>query len=304
MRRQVESTHGCIAVGLLLGMALAAPVRAVDGVIEISQAKVKVGGVTPGDTPLFPVTISQPGSYRLTSNLDVTDASARPNGTAAENTTAIQVTAADVTIDLNGFMIKGPTVCSGHPPTCSPEGLGEGIAATDHDGVAVLNGTVRGMGYRALTLGDTLSRAENVRVVSNGGYGIRAATVTNCTADSNGSTGIILATTVTNSVATSNSGPGILATTVKSCTANSNAGSGISGFLSPSSVTNCTANSNRGPGIFATTVANCMANSNGGTGIDATTVTGCTANGNGGDQVHAPGITGQNMCGDPATPCP
>ncbi len=163
--------------GLLLGMALATPARAVDGVIEINQAKAKVGGVTPGDTPLFPVTISQSGSYRLTSNLDVTDASARPSGTLAENTTAIQVTADNVTIDLNGFMIKGPTVCSGVPATtCTPTGSGIGIEEVGAAvGGAVVNGTVQGMGSRGVMAG---SHAEKVRARNNGGDGISATTVT------------------------------------------------------------------------------------------------------------------------------
>ena len=42
-----------------------------DGVIEINQARALQGGVTEGDTPGFPVTISQSGSYRLTGNLTV-----------------------------------------------------------------------------------------------------------------------------------------------------------------------------------------------------------------------------------------
>ena len=72
---------------------------AVDGVVLINQASALAGNVTPGDTPGFPVTISQPGSYRLAGNLTVPDA----------NTTAIEVTATgQVTVDLNGFVISGP----------------------------------------------------------------------------------------------------------------------------------------------------------------------------------------------------
>ncbi len=59
---------GMITVALLLS-AFAA--HAGDGVIEISQTQAEAGGVTSGDTPGFPVTLSAPGSYRLTSNLDV-----------------------------------------------------------------------------------------------------------------------------------------------------------------------------------------------------------------------------------------
>src|SRR6266567_2659981 len=92
---------------------------AVDGVVLINQSSALAGNVTPGDAPGFPVTISVAGSYRLSGNLTVPDA----------NTTAIEITADDVTIDLNGFSIIGPTVCSGGPPvtSCSPTGSGAGI---------------------------------------------------------------------------------------------------------------------------------------------------------------------------------
>ena len=59
------TSYGWVFILLLTGTV---PAFAADGVIEINQARAKAGGVTPGDTPLFPVTISQPGSYRLTGN--------------------------------------------------------------------------------------------------------------------------------------------------------------------------------------------------------------------------------------------
>jgi hypothetical protein len=46
----------------------------------------------------FPIVITQPGSYRVKSNIVVPDA----------NTTAINIESRDVTIDLNGFAILGP----------------------------------------------------------------------------------------------------------------------------------------------------------------------------------------------------
>jgi hypothetical protein len=148
------------------------PAWAVDGVVDINQARAKAGGVTPGDAPLFPVTINQPGSYRLTGNLDVTDAGARPGGTAAENTTAIKVTAMNVTIDLNGFTILGPAVCSGVPTSCTLIGTGEGIDAFSANNVNVLNGTIQGMGIRGITLNS--GRVDGVTAQNNGGFGIQA----------------------------------------------------------------------------------------------------------------------------------
>src|SRR6266540_3776373 len=86
----------------LVWAGLSGPMYAVDGVVLIDQNRALAGGVTPGDTPGFPVTLSVPGSYRLTGNLTVPDA----------NTTAIQIAADNVTLDLNGFSILGPVVCS------------------------------------------------------------------------------------------------------------------------------------------------------------------------------------------------
>src|SRR5437660_10259917 len=92
--------------------------------------------VSPGDTPGFPVTISQPGSYRLSSNLTVPDA----------NTTAILITSDNVTLDLNGFSIMGPVFCLHSTPPgqifrCGPVGFGVGVSSTG-SGTTVLNGHV------------------------------------------------------------------------------------------------------------------------------------------------------------------
>ncbi|HZO55191.1 MAG TPA: hypothetical protein VFB63_20955 [Bryobacteraceae bacterium] len=81
----------------LLFAGLATSVFAVDGVVLIDQNRALAGNVTPGDTPGFPVTLSQPGSYRLSGNLSV------PSG---QN--AILIAAQNITIDLNGFSITTP----------------------------------------------------------------------------------------------------------------------------------------------------------------------------------------------------
>src|ERR1022692_224651 len=100
----------------LLSAGFCGCLNAVDGVVLISQVQALAGNVTPGDAPGFPVTISVPGSYRLSGNLTVPD----------QNTTAIQIAADNVTIDLNGFSILGPTVCTGTPAvtSCGPKGSG------------------------------------------------------------------------------------------------------------------------------------------------------------------------------------
>jgi len=83
----------------VLGAVAPRPVRAVDGVIEINQAKAMAGGVTGSltdDPPGFPVTITKSGSYRLTGNL-----------TVPSDTGGIIVAAEHVEVDLNGFTISG-----------------------------------------------------------------------------------------------------------------------------------------------------------------------------------------------------
>jgi hypothetical protein len=273
-RKRVAALAGALAMGLVV------PAWAVDGVIEINQASVKAAGG-------FPFVISKSGSYRLTSNLDVTDATARAGGSLAEQTTAIQITAADVTIDLNGFEIKGPTSCSGAPaPSCSctpSGGTGRGIDGSATVGVAVMNGTIRGMGSWGVLLGRQ-SRVERVRVVGNGDEGIMGAeTVTNCTADGNGGSGISSADTVLDSTANENCKDGIIAA---------------------NTVVNCTARNNAANGIEGKTTANCTAVSNGDIGIFATTAIGCTVTSNVGINLSATGVVAHNVCGPPLAACP
>jgi hypothetical protein len=147
--RWVIATGGLIAV-------LATSALAVDGVIEINQAAVFAGGITPGDMAGFPVTLSRAGSYRLTGNLDVTIMQNGNPQADSQNITAIAVTADDVHIDLNGFGIIGPVTCSGSPLACSPAGTGRGVSADNAiNGTVVRSGFVRGMGDDGVVLGNT-----------------------------------------------------------------------------------------------------------------------------------------------------
>lgn len=142
------------------------------GVITIDQAKAEAGGVTAGDAAGFPVTISQPGSYRLTGNLTLADA----------NTTAIVITSPNVTLDLGGFAILGPASCvqtASPPTTCTGTGSGDGIVVNlagtvTRGAVTVANGTVRGMGRHGITTAGTFNdglRIERMFLVNNGGTG-------------------------------------------------------------------------------------------------------------------------------------
>jgi hypothetical protein len=108
------------------------------GALEINQDCAAVGCFA-GDTGGFPVTITQPGSYILTSDL----------ATSNVNLDAIDVRASPVDIDLNGHSIDGGGACSGTPATsCSgAKGLNGIDAFVDINTPLVLhvhNGTVHG----------------------------------------------------------------------------------------------------------------------------------------------------------------
>jgi len=112
------------ALGLAFSLlCMATRVGAVDGVILINQATVLASGG-------FPYTITQPGSYRLSGNLVVTAAS----------TSAIDITASNVTLDLNGFAILGPNAL----PPCTTGCAGISDNGSAPTAVTVRNGSLSG----------------------------------------------------------------------------------------------------------------------------------------------------------------
>jgi hypothetical protein len=114
-RSTVMSRLGLLTIlSVLLGWVgvAAGSVSKDAGVILINQAEAVAGGITSCDTPGFPVTICTSGSYRLSSDLTV------PSG--AEG---IEITASNVSLDLNGFTILLPA--SGSTPSiCSIRTIG------------------------------------------------------------------------------------------------------------------------------------------------------------------------------------
>ena len=149
---------------LLAVFVLASPALAQK---TLNQSKAMNGNVTPGDAPGFPVTLSKAGAYKLIGNLTV------PN----KDTTAIEITADNVTLDLNGFGIFGP----------GGQGTGVGISAFQSN-ITVTNGSVRSMGSAGIFLGGNSHRVEKVYAMLNGGVGIfvdDGSTVTGCTVNLN-----------------------------------------------------------------------------------------------------------------------
>jgi hypothetical protein len=151
-----------VALSLAVGLA-AAPLLATDGVIQISQAAIEAAGGFPHD-------ITAPGSYRLTGNLTVTQADAQ----------AILVDANDVTIDLNGFTIRGPA-----------SGNGDGIFSAGVR-LTVRNGTIVNFGRHGILSGSL--RAEKLTLSSNGGSGIvcDAGHLSDVIIDGNQSDGVVI----------------------------------------------------------------------------------------------------------------
>ena len=182
MRRRF-ATSAVALVCLAVGPALAA-----DGVLEIDPACVAVG-CFPGDTAHYPIQITQPGSYKLTGNLDLGIGA----GPVAQDRTAILVGADGVTIDLAGFAILGPVTCSPRPVNCSNTGIGVGIQSVA-TGLTVRNGTITGLGSAGVfTIGE-INRFENLTLFWNGGTGLQAtgigAQVVGVSSSWNGGSGI------------------------------------------------------------------------------------------------------------------
>lgn len=240
--RSASRLAAATAAGALL---LAGPAVAVDGVLEINHVCASGPGCFPGDLPGYPVEIPNAGSYVLTGLL-------RPP--PGVHGIFILRGAEPVAIDLNGFPIIGPGLCTdtGSAVNCPP-GVGSGILvdpATPPRETTVLNGTVRGFPEVGIDLGDAC-RVEGVTVTDNTQAGLDLGS--NChairnRAERNGGTGINAgsACKVENNLANGNGGVGIEvleSCTVLANTARGNYGGGV--FVAASStVANNTAESN------------------------------------------------------------
>lgn len=228
------------AIACLMAIAQSASAQAV-----ITQNSALAGNVTPGDAAGFPITITQPGSYKLMSNLVV------PAGTGG-----IEIKSDNVTLDLNGFTIAGPTTCTRTTATmavtCSTTTGGYsnvGVKLNATGGMAtVRNGSVQGfmigvfgdygwlnvdnlsvkfnsyMGV-ALTMGGTLS---NSRVQYNGSYGVNVtgSAINRVDVSYNGGFGIYgdRMSPVSDSTVSYNKGIGVRESTLKGVTLINNAG--------------------------------------------------------------------------------
>lgn len=158
--RRIISMMPLLAVVILFGNSA----FAVDGVVEINQACAVNTGCLPGDAPGFPVQINTEysGSYVLTSDLDITGEPSPPD------VTVILVAAPSVTLDMNGFAIRGAVSCAGTPPICDASGTGKGVRATGPR-FAIYNGVISGMGSDGVEITGFDSIVERLRLRNNAG---------------------------------------------------------------------------------------------------------------------------------------
>lgn len=218
--------------------------------------------------------ISQPGSYYLTQDL-----------IGVPGKSGIWIGASNVTIDLNGFSVRGNG------------SSGAGIASSDFvSRLEVRNGTVNGWGAGGIDLVPYSPRAcivRNVKVHLNLSGGIKvsdSASIIDCRAFDNTGFGISALSNgeIVGCHAERNSSDGIAVgnnTLIDRCVALDNSGDGISASTG-STVTNSIASDNTAHGFNLTSsirATNCSANSNGGYGFYAeqsVTITDCHAVGN------------------------
>jgi len=208
-------------------------------------------------TPIssLPFTISSPGSYVITGNLNATG-------------TGITVNSSNVSIDLNGYSIIG-----------SGKGAFDGIYISDRSNVEIRNGTIRNFGRNGIyEAGSNPSghRVIEVRANQNQGSGIALLgdhhLVKDCSAFGNGLQGISAYGMISGNVCGQNGTEGIYGGgNIAGNTARHN-GVGIYAAQVGTLVSGNTAFSNDGSGIyikngFASVIGN-MAGYNGSYGIE------------------------------------
>jgi len=204
----------------------------------------------------FPIVVSQPGTYRLTSNI-----------TGVAGADGIQISASGVTLDLNGFSVVGVA------------GSFNGVRTiVGVDGLTVMNGSVRNWGADGVSAGTASGGIyKDLRVAGNGNFGLNvgvSSVCTDCTTFQNGSHGLNLGFngTLRGCASNNNMGNGIQTgngAAILNCAARDNTLVGIATGTG-SSITSCSAYSNNSNGfvmIIGSMISQCVSSSNGDNGI-------------------------------------
>jgi hypothetical protein len=249
-----------------------------------------------------PFTITQPGSYYLTTNVTVSGGN------------AITIATNGVTLDLNGFSISSteasPTgtaillngslrnitiangliqggVTNNGSGVYSGPGFANGIYCSGSQPInARVSGiSVSGCQYDGIDLGHSGTVVEGCVVQTVGGYGIVAGSVSDSTAENFGNSGVY-AYTANNCYGSSSAiGGGVIADTAINCRGSSSSGNGVYA----TTANNCYGSSSSGNGVYAFTANNCYGSSSSGTGVYAWyTATGCYGSSSSGTGLFAP----------------
>lgn len=291
LRKNACWVPGIVLTGLGAAWLIAGPLDPPAGPVSPThktltevEPRIAINAVnTPGSASAL-YEISTPGSYYLTGNID-----------GQSNRSAIRVNVSGVTIDLNGFALRGVSNSNwgiiGHP--------------TGNVNVTILNGTIESWGRDGINLFTNCGniRVEDVSVRHCAGRGIMVglnSTVSDCAVFSCDDDGILGGdgAVVANCTVRACDADGInvsASSTISNCTAIENGGNGIDAFFG-GSVTGCTALSNGNSGIIGgsdSVVTSCSSHSNGTSGIAAgpgSVISACSASDNAG-----PGFSGTNI---------
>ncbi len=148
-------TRASVLAAACLLLTLANPTFASDGVLEINQTCAIQTGCFPGDLPGFPVRLSEAGSYRLTSNLVVTNAVTR----------GIEILSSDTTLDLSGYGVEAG----------GPDGSTNGVFISSGAGnVEIRAGTIRGFPESAVWVSSGVTNISiiDIRAIGSGSTGL------------------------------------------------------------------------------------------------------------------------------------
>lgn len=179
-----------LRVGTLIIFCAAQSITPAAGIADeilITQTKALQGGITPGDSPGFPITLTQPGTYKFGSDI-----------TPPPGVEGIVVQEADITIDLNGFRLYGMgapclPASPGFSPKCATGIIGYS-ATTPYHNLTIRNGTIDGFSRDGINGNGYYWIVENMRITANGAYGIvtddEAFRIVDSTITANGLSGI------------------------------------------------------------------------------------------------------------------